>query len=399
MKRVTPQGAGRSRWATLSGWSLTGVFLITPLIAWLAPLSFAPVVTLAGLLSLPTYRVDEADRPAAIAILVMVVWACVSTVWSPYVPKHLGQSTALKLVIECAVYGALVIAGRQGTPRSRHWLMRALVFGMGLLGAFMLMEAATGAAVYQQIRVWTGDPIRPDLAVKNVAQGLFVLTLFAPPAIVAGQRLGLGYWPALPILVGIAWPSHVFGYDAPFVALVAAALSMGLVWLWPRVGPRLLAGFAAFFFLTAPAVVWGLRQLGWYDALQAKVSLSWSERMGYWSHAQEWISLEPGRGWGLDASRMFAPGIILHPHDAALQIWLELGLIGAVSAAVVWVAIFAGLHRDRPDLRVAASAGCGVIYLTFNAFSFGVWQEWWVALGAMACAICIALQRQGPVLR
>jgi len=399
LKQVTPQGVGKSRWRTLSGWSLTGVFLAAPLIAWLGPLTFAPLVALAGLLALPTYRVEDGDRPAAIAILVLVVWACVSTVWSPYIPKTIWQSTATKLVFECVVFGALVIAARQGTPRSRHWLMRALVFGMSLLGVFMVTEAATGASIYQHLRLWSGDPIRPDLAVKNVAQGLFVLTLFAPPAIVAGQRLGIGYWAAVPILVGIVWPSHMFGYDAPLLALVAAGLAMGIVWLWPRVGARLLASLAAVFFLTTPAVIWGLRHVGWYDLLKAKVSLSWSERMGYWSHAQDWISDDPTRGWGLDASRMFGPGIVLHPHDAALQVWMELGLIGAVAAAVVWVSIFAGLHRDRPDLRVAASAGCGVVYLTFNAFSFGVWQEWWVALGAMACAICIALQRQTPTLR
>ena len=325
MRRVTPQGAGSSRWRTLSGWSLTGVFLLAPVFAWLGPLSFAPLVALAGLLALPTYRLDEGDRPAAIAILVMVVWACVSTVWSPYIPKTIWQSTAAKMVIECVVYGALVVAARQGTPRSRHWLMRSLVFGMGLLGVVMLIEAATGAAIYQHLRQWSGAPIRPDLAEKNVAQGLFILTLFAPPALVAGQRIGIGYWSAIPILAGVVWPAHVFGYDAPFVALVAAGMAMGLVWLWPRVGPRILASLAAVFFLTAPAAVWALRRIGWYDVLQDRVTLSWAERMGYWAHAQEWISDDPARGWGLDSSRMFAPGIQLHPHDAALQVWLELG--------------------------------------------------------------------------
>jgi O-antigen ligase len=140
--------------------------------------------------------------------------------------------------------------------------------------------------------------------------------------------------------------------------------------------------------------VWGTRRLGWYDRLAADVSLSWSQRMGYWRHAQDWIGDHPLRGWGLDASRMFAPGIRLHPHDAALQIWLELGLIGAVAAAVLWVAILAGLSRPRPDAAVAAGAGCAMAYLTFNAVSFGVWQEWYLALGALACAVCAALMRQ-----
>jgi len=145
-------------------------------------------------------------------------------------------------------------------------------------------------------------------------------------------------------------------------------------------------------------VLEGVRQ-GVFSTLHKLVPASWDARLDIWAFAAGNIQQHPLRGWGLDASRMFGPGIQLHPHDAALQVWLELGLIGAVAAAVVWVALFAGLHRDRSDLRVAASAGCGAVYLTFSAFSFGVWQEWWVALAAMACAICIALQRQGHVLR
>ncbi len=40
------------------------------------------------------------------------------------------------------------------------------------------------------------------------------------------------------------------------------------------------------------------------------------------AHAVDWIADKPLQGWGLDASRMFGPGIVLHPHDAALQVWL-----------------------------------------------------------------------------
>ena len=36
-------------------------------------------------------------------------------------------------------------------------------------------------------------------------------------------------------------------------------------------------------------------------------------------------------------------------------------------------------------------------FSTFGAFSFGVWQEWWLALGALAALSCAALQRQVAV--
>jgi hypothetical protein len=61
---------------------------------------------------------------------------------------------------------------------------------------------------------------------------------------------------------------------------------------------------------------------------------------------------------------------------------------------VLWASVLAGLSRDRRDPAVAASVATAFAYLTFDAFSFGVWQEWWLGLGALACAACAALMRQ-----
>ena len=394
-----PAKMNSGRLALWCGWVLALIFVITPPFAWLGSRGFSTLVALLGLLTLPALRVREEDRPAAIAVLVLVIWAVGSSVWSPFVPKKLGENTAIKLVLEAVLYASAISAARVASPTSRVWALRALVWGMALLGLLLLVEGLTGAALYQALRTAGHDPIRPDLAVRNTARALFILALFAPSALVAATRVGgrprlrlalVG----LPILAGLVWPSIAFSYDAPLVALVASAVAALIVWAWPTWGPRLLAAVAAAFFLGAPALVWGVRQLGWYDPLAAHVSLSWSQRLGYWRHAQDWITDHPLRGWGLDASRMFSPGIHLHPHDAALQIWLELGLIGAVAAAVLWAAVLAGMSRPRRDPAMAASAATAFAYLTFDAFSFGVWQEWWLALGALACAACAALQRQ-----
>ncbi len=386
----------RPRLAAWSGWVMVPVFAIAPLMAWLGPRGFASLAAIAGLLALPNFRVRDEDRPAGIAILVLVIWALGSMVWSPYTPRNLGAATGLKLAAEAVLLPSAIAAARGAPAASRVWMLRAFAWGMALLGLILMAEAATGAGIYRALRDALHDPIRPDLGVKNVAQALFVLALFTPAAAVAGARVGGGAWLALPMIVGVAWPSIVFSYDAPLLALVLSAIAMALVYGAPRWGPRLMATAAVIFFMFAPVVVWGVRKAGLWEPMAAKVSLSWSQRMGYWAHAQDWIADHPLRGWGLDASRMFGPGIHLHPHDAALQVWLELGLIGAASAAVLWAVILAGLGRDRRDLALAASAGCAAAYLTFNAFSFGVWQEWWVSLGGLACAACAALLRQPP---
>jgi O-antigen ligase len=78
-----------------------------------------------------------------------------------------------------------------------------------------------------------------------------------------------------------------------------------------------------------------------------------------------------------------------------LQIWLELGAIGAVLAALTWAFLFRRLVREDRTLLTAASAGSASVYLFFGFVSFGVWQEWWLALAALV-AVIVALAETAP---
>lgn len=392
MKRA--QAAAPGDGVAWFGWVLAGVFALSPLLGWLGPLGFAPIAALGGLLTLHGARVDDDQRPAALAILVLVAWALVSMAWSPYTPKKIESSTGVKLIAQAVLYWSLFRAGAVASAETRTTALRILVWGMAALGLVLAIEAATGAALYQAVRTAINDPIRPDLAVRNVAQGGFVLAVLTPAAAVASKRTGCGVWPIVLMVAGIAGASLSLAADAPILALIVSVVIGLAVSRWPVVAPRALGAAVAVLFLAAPGVVWLTRKLGWFQQLEASVSLSWSQRMGYWRHAADLIGDHPLRGWGLDASRTFAPGIVLHPHDAALQIWLELGLIGAVAAAVFWGVTLAGQSRPDRDAGRAATAATAGAYLLFSAVSFGMWQEWWLALGAVAAAACMALLRQ-----
>lgn len=382
-------GPGFARWC---GWVLAFAAVMTGLLGWLGPLGFAVLLSIVGLLCLPAFQVSEADRPAALALLVLVIWACGSILWSPYRPDPLWSSNAVKLVCQGLLYWAAYSAVRRAAPEGLRRAMVILMVAISALATLIIVEAVTGAALYQAVRLAIGDPIRPDLAVRNVAQGVFVLAVLWAPAALVAVRLG---WWRLAVLMAAAIVAGAAGLaaDAPIIALAAASAAGAAVYRWPKRAPRGLAVAAAVFFLTAPLVVWGLRAQGVYGQIHEMVSLSWSMRMDYWSYAVDWIGDKPLRGWGLDASRMFGPGIRLHPHNGALQIWLELGVIGAAAATVFWVAIFHRLERPQGDLGAAAGAAAAVSYLTFAAVSFGVWQEWWLALGALAVVACAGAQR------
>jgi O-antigen ligase len=79
----------------------------------------------------------------------------------------------------------------------------------------------------------------------------------------------------------------------------------------------------------------------------------------------------------------------LHPHNNAIQLWLELGLPGAL----IGVALIAVLLRRlaapdlEPGVRTVALAALAAA-LVIACLSYGLWQGWW--LGALWLASLFA---------
>jgi len=380
---VTAQDLRGSSWSRVEGWVLVGAAALTPLFAWLGPLGFAPLLGVMGLLSLPAMRIGAREAPLAVVLLAGVAWAAFSGFWSVHKPDELEDSVALKLLLQLPLYWAAWAAARRADPELRRRALQVFAWGLAAFGAVLLVEAFTGGAIYRGLRDLIGDPIRPDLGRKNIAQGSFVLALLWPVAAAGGVRAGAPAWLALPMAAGTALLAHNFLSDAPVLAVGLAILAGGLVWIWPGSAPKAMALGAAALVLAMPVLILAMHLLG----LGQRLPDSWEQRVGYWTYAMQRIAEHPFRGWGLDASRAFSPHIQLHPHNGALQVWLELGLLGAVVAALAWAFAFRRLARDERSLVAAATAGSACVYLFFGLVSFGVWQEWWLALAALVAVI------------
>lgn len=386
-----PTRDGLGAWC---GWVIVGVAGLTPWMAWLGPLGFAALMALAGLLCLPAVRIPARQTPLAIILLLGLAWAGFSTLWTAQRAQVVEDSVALKLAVQLPLYFAAWCGARRADPAIAGLALRILAWGLAAYGCLLLLEAFTGGGVYGTLRVLIEDPIRPDLGRKNIAQGSFVLALIWPVAAVAGLRGGAPLWLAVPMAVGTAVLAQGFLSDAPVLA-VGLALGVGAtVWIWPRSAPKAMGLAAAGMMLVMPLLILAVRMAG----AGAHLPTSWDQRMGYWAFTMGRIADHPWRGWGLDASRAFSPEIQLHPHNGALQIWLELGAVGAVLAALTWAFVFRRLARDERSLLTAGTAGSVAVYLFFGLVSFGVWQEWWLALAALV-AVVAALAETQPANR
>jgi exopolysaccharide production protein ExoQ len=155
----------------------------------------------------------------------------------------------------------------------------------------------------------------------------------------------------------------------------------------------------------------------------ANIPTSFLHRLIIWNFAGERSLERPFFGWGLDASRAMPgratdmtaeintlkPGsdnrgqgvrndalqaMPLHPHNAMLQLWLEIGLPGAVMGLLgVLLALgrIAGLGLSRR--HAAAVASLVVTAVVIALLSYGIWQVWWMATLWLGGAGLLALAR------
>ena len=393
-----------------SGHVLGIAAFLAPTLGVFAPNMITPValLSLTGLLILRGRHRESGirfDRHLVTIISIIVLWSALTLFWT------INLSDAL---LKCASIAALAVLATTAlllTPRfvehERHALRRFVLAGIGLGFFFFFVEAVSDAAITQNVfgKELVGGP----------AIGMFNLT---------PSFLFLFIWPA----IGILWRSWpVLGLSLIAMGAVAAVIlpsasaSIGYISGVIFFLAALLASRGANLFV-AVAIAVGIiaapfvpRIAPALDPATVRSNLdsrnaSLLHRLDIWSFTLEKIQERPVLGWGFNASRTVPDGdahyylrnragevigqgnrLPLHPHNGALQVWLELGLPGALAFAALFAlaALRCNSQTERPAAAatLAALATAGPIWL----LSFGIWQTWWLSALILSTLISVSL--------
>ena len=382
-----------------AGMLAIGAFLLAP-VSVLAPKG---TVVLLALIALPLLyqavrdgRWRPALRLAETKILaIFLVWALASLVWtiSPGEAVELWASMALILlgiVLALAAAGELDEAGRN---RVLIWALLGFWLAIGLA----VIELAAGLPI--------ANAIRPDrsglsnLEPTMLTAGLSVILCLAWPMAVTLWRRERKALAAATLLAAVAVTFAGEGASAKLAAVLSCLIFV-IVLAGGRRALDAIAALAVVTVVTAPLIASHILTPARVTELAPGIKDSALHRIYVWEFTAERIADKPWTGWGLDAARAIPGGaerikalddedaikMTLHPHNAALQVWLELGAPGALLAAGLLAVIARHIRRRQRDLR-AAQAAAFVAALTVAGLSFGIWQNWWLAaLGLLAVA-------------
>lgn len=354
----------------------------------------------------------------ALILLAVIAWGGLSALWAVNPGETLSKLAALAAYAIGAV--ALIGAGRTMTAEQRRTLARALTLGLfvafGLLAIERLFEAPIlGAA--KDLSKLNGEEL---YSIYN--RGLGICAVLIWPAMLAlwqaNRRAVAVTLPALLIVLLVA-----FGAWSVLIGLSAALMAAALVLAGPRSGPRLLGGLAVIVVLAHPFVAnWAIDRFAPANRAAISDNISINHRFIIWEFASDRIIDRPFAGYGFNASRSLPGGqrkvdllqtppkaasgkiaemprgtvLSVHPHNAPLQWWLELGLPGAALGAMLLWLLYRGAgainaHRARALVCAQITAGACI-----SALAWGAWQTWWLAALALAAWFTLVLTESDP---
>lgn len=364
--------------------------LAAPL-AVLAPNALAPLLILCGGIAL--FARARPARGIVLAAGAFLAFALLSLLWTidPSEAFDGWLRIAGAAVLGLALFGTARALDEAARERIERWLVRGTIFGMALLFAQLASEWAWTREA-SLAALWHG-PETNFWALFN--RSAAILALLAPLAALASYRRA-GALAALALLAAAAFLIVNFNSRGAELALAAGLGGAILIGAWAG-GRRFLALALAGFVLAAPLI----GALPVFDRMaEARTGgSSVFHRAAIWSFAADRIAEKPALGWGLHASRampgaqeQFAPGaerMPLHPHNFALQLWMELGLLGALAGAAALAALARGLGGDRATRAALAGALCAAVAI--GGVGYGLWQGWWMGAVWLSLALAAAL--------
>ncbi|WP_173979466.1 O-antigen ligase family protein [Magnetospirillum sp. UT-4] len=345
----------------------------------------------------------------------LILWGFASAAWEHTEGLAVRKALALSAWMAC---GSLLLAGfARLTAADLVRVTRAAAWGIGGAVALAVAEGWMGMPLTILMNEWRNPDVSVAVNATRFKAGATVVVLLGIPTVAGlafrGRRLAAGV--TLVAVIALAVVSSSLSAMLGLGAAVAAAA----LCLVPRIGTWAVAAALVAVLAGVPL----LRQLPPTEQLAVSLPYlpnSTLHRTMIWKFAADRIAERPLLGWGLEGSRALPGGdddalvhmhgyigpadqpnrplglivqrmqqMPLHPHNAPLQIWVELGAIGALLAAAVLLTLLRLANAAAPAVRAPRVATLAAGF-AMSTVSFGAWQSWWLMAVWLAALMAVA---------
>ena len=271
----------------------------------------------------------------------------------------------------------------------------------------LLVEGATEALLHRIIRPEDSQPRDgewvPYLQMVAARGTAFLAPLCFIVATIVRQTFRRQWIGILFIVISLV-ATYRLPMGASALAIVIGSIAYGLAHWIPRSVTRLAFTGLACFALSAPIIMTSFVTVENLESNGVELSRAVKQRLEIWQYSSELILERPILGYGFDTSRDIGnegliiegtnwPALPLHPHNAVLQIWLELGIVGVIAVCIILWELWRNLEgKIRSGQEIAMALAAFLAIITISLISFGVWQYWWIAAWALIAGAAQLIQ-------
>jgi len=398
---------------------LFALWALWPIAAYPGGKLFAPLVFLIGLFALRSFDFRRLSLPLIIGVT-LLIWICLTAFWSPaseaFISGSLaGENLALEAsyirfaftMLGCFFFARLVLAASpEVLARVSPWIYGGVLIHFVLVGVVAVFREPLLSS-QGEFLVLTGQSMGRNANLLGLGLPLLLggLAFHSQRALIVGGSFLLA--------LAVIFVTLLKGL-APVLGICLGAFALGVLHIGKDKGFRVIFNTLAGAVLFAPALAAGLG--AGLSALALNLPVSLQHRVLIWQVALERILERPLTGHGINAvstwketyasrpelleqltpnmDHMFL--IPNHPHNMAIEIWMDTGLVGALLASLLLVLI--GRYIPAPSKLSTpvklASAGLFGAAVSFFAVSYSAWDESYWASVAIILSGVIVLHRK-----
>jgi len=351
------------------------------------PLSLSFLPHLSGIIGLflmqRQERISLYPYKNMIAILTLIcVVACLSTFWS--LTPDITLRRSLKVSAGILLFIPFLILIDNLKDETISFIKRYASIPIILGGLYLLIELAFGLPF---LKLFMGKEEQAFAWQYN--KHVVSLILIAPFMI-----FFLSEYKKLFLAIVVFVLCLIVAFLTDSQAAQLAAITMILVTIGYRLAPKFI--FPLCFggvFLVLIAMPWisnfaydSFTDMASANNILGKASMN--QRLEIWDFVSLKIFENPWIGYGVDATRSiefagrmvyYQNAFVLHPHNIALQIWIELGVFGIFITSCFILLLYLHLKRlsgSQQSLQVIGFSGVIVVMLV----SWSIWSGWLIGL-------------------
>jgi O-antigen ligase len=363
-------------------WPLAFLVFISAFVSFISLRALGSMVPACFLIALGLFVVQgrRFPRPSMVwgaVWLVFVALVGIAALRSLDVDYATGRLSKLALMSGIAILFWSLAREIKSLGALQPLLVLAFFIGLGIC----LFEGLSSGLIY-----WLTHDVSLAEAAHTANRPVVLVLLFAwPVALVLARKVGMAGSLVLvfvALIAGFTTESQS-AQLAGFVAMLVLLLS----WAWPK-GALWMVGVGGVVSILGLPIALTLFDWTIVEGASRAFTQTILPRLELWAFVVEKISERPLLGFGLEAGRFlpldgmahkfFGGEFMHHPHNGILQVWFEMGLVGAGLFAMGWGLLITQIGKQNALTQRYALAAV-VCVLVISTVSHGLWQTWWIS--------------------